>query len=164
MIFFFLNSIKNKCSMASGSRWDDCEKVEGIQMGFSERLSLSHLPVSKTCPSYKTFDPTYILLYILIYWGLLSLCSWVYILESNLGITENFEGAKNGSKTEKYTFAVQGFWLEVFSLLQIHPSKQDTCHIVVQYWMELKSWLLSLALLAGWKDHWLSQARQLLLV
>lgn len=78
--------------------WESRRNTDGLQW---ETLSLSHLPVSKTCPSYKTFDPTYILLYILTYWGLLSLCSWVYILESNLGITENFEGAKKWIKNRE---------------------------------------------------------------
>lgn len=52
VIFFY--SSKNKCSMASGSRWDDCEEVEGIQMGSSERLfplpsclSLRHVLITK---------------------------------------------------------------------------------------------------------------------
>lgn len=128
--------------------WGSRRNTDRLQW---ETLSSSLLPISKTCPYYKTFEPTAIQQRTV-------LSSWVSILESNLGITGNFEGSKkNGLQVEKYTFAFQCFWVEAFSLLQIRPNKQDTCHILVQYWIELKSWLSSLALLTDWKDPQLSQ-------
>lgn len=111
VIFFFFNSIKNKCSMASGSRWDDCEKVEGIQMGFSERLSLSHLPVSKTCFVGRTFDPTYIL-FIYLYTEDCSLCVHGYISWKVIGESQRILKGQKMDQKQRNThllFRVSGW-------------------------------------------------------
>lgn len=124
----FLYSSKNKCSMASGSRWDDCEEVEGIQTGSSERLfplpsclSLRHVLTTKHwSPLIHSRGQFWVLGYL----------SWKLIWESQ-GI---LKGAKNGLKVDKYTLAfpvfLAGSFLSASDMPQQARYLPHTCSVL----------------------------------